>query len=343
MKTIYTNKHKGHATDSVIYDGTPFITEEVPARAEIILKAIQTAKVGEVVSPMDYGLEPILAVHDPGYIEYLRTAFDTHQELFDTQEPVIPHTFAVSRRARKPNSFLGLRGYYSFGTGTPILEGTWEAAYWSAQTAITGAQAILDGETSCYALCRPPGHHAAADLYDGSCFLNNAAIAASYLLQHAQRVAILDIDYHHGNGTQEIFYTNPAVVFCSIHGHPDHDYPYFWGMEDETGEGAGMGTNHNFPLPRGAEDQTYLNALDKALQIIRNFQPEVLVVSTGFDLMKDDPIGGFNISFEGLARISSEIARLNLPTLIVQEGGYLMEQLGGHAVTFLLNFQQEKI
>lgn len=340
MKTIYSEKHKLHATDHVIYDGVPFITEEVPARAELILAAIQNAGVGEVLPPTDFGMAPILEVHDPGFIDYLKTAYQINQDLFDTDEPVLPHTFAVSRRARKPGSFKGLRGYYSFGTGTPILAGTWQAAYWAAQTALTAAQIVLDGEPACYALCRPPGHHAAADLYDGSCFLNNAAIAANYLLQQNPRVAVLDIDFHHGNGTQEIFYTNPDVLFCSIHGHPDECYPYFWGMSDEIGEGPGAGTNFNYPLLPGAEDREYLKTLDQALQNITDFQPAVLVVSAGFDLIKDDPIGSFNISVKGLALISSRIASLDLPTVIVQEGGYLMEEIGNLAATFLVNFQR---
>lgn len=339
MKTIYTQKHKLHATDSVIYDGVPFITEEIPVRAELILAAIQSARIGQILPASDHGIEPILEVHDPDFIQYLKTAFQQHQNLFDTDEPVIPHTFAVSRRARKPQSFLGQRGYYSFGTGTPILAGTWEAAYWAAQTALTAANMVLDGEQACYALCRPPGHHAAADLYDGSCFLNNAAIAANYLLKTAPKVAILDIDYHHGNGTQEIFYTNPDVLFTSLHGHPDQDYPYFWGMPDETGEGAGKGTNLNFPMPRGTGDKDYLRTLDQALENIARFQPGYLVVSAGFDLIDGDPIGGFKISEEALARISARIASLRIPAVIVQEGGYKMEELGKLAATFLLNFQ----
>jgi len=340
MKTIYTSKHKRHATSSVIYDGHPFITEEIPERAELILKAIQSAEIGAILPPQDYGIEPILAVHRPDFLDYLKNAFQNHQQLFETDEPVIPHTFAVSSRARKPNSFIGQRGYYSYGTGTPILEGTWEAAYWSAQTALTAADLVLQGERACYALCRPPGHHAAAALYDGSCFLNNAAIAAQYLLKSSPRVAILDIDYHHGNGTQEIFYSNSDVLFCSLHGHPDEAYPYFWGMQEETGEGAGKGTNVNFPLPPGTQDGEYLKTLDAALQIIADYQPGFLVVSAGFDLIKGDPIGAFDISVRGLALISSKIASLELPTVIVQEGGYLMDKLGSLAATFLVNFHR---
>ena len=339
MKTIYTQKHKLHATDSVIYDGVPFITEEIPARAEQILEAIRSAEIGPILPPVDHGIDPILEVHDPGYIQYLKTAYQEHHDLFDTDEPVIPHTFAVSRRARKPNSFLGLRGYYSFGTGTPILAGTWEAAYWAAQTALTAANIVLGGENACYALCRPPGHHAAADLYDGSCFLNNAAIAANHLLKATKKVAILDIDYHHGNGTQEIFYANPNMLFVSLHGHPDEDYPYFWGMPDETGEGDGRGININYPMHRGAQDEEYLLTLGQALHQISQFQPGYLVVSAGFDLIEGDPIGGFNISLKGLAKISNMIASLRIPTVIVQEGGYKMEELGKLATTFLINFQ----
>lgn len=338
MKTIYSSRHKLHATDTAVYDGQPFITEEVPARAELILKAIKTAKIGDVLPPQDFGIEPVLAVHDPEFVEYLQKIYRWNAEFYHDEEPVLPHAFAVHRSGRKPKSYLGLRGYYGFGSGTPVMAGTWEAAYWSAQCALTAAQMVIDGEQAVYALCRPPGHHAAADLYGGSCFLNNAAIATRYLLNAANRVAILDIDYHHGNGTQIIFYNDPAVLFCSLHAHPDDDYPYFWGMSDEIGEGEGFGSNLNLTLPQRVEDKEYLKELDKALKKIMEFKPGYLVVSVGFDMMKGDPIGGFNISVKGLAAISSRIASLAIPTVIVQEGGYLLGEIGIQAATFLVNF-----
>lgn len=321
-----------------MYDGQPFITEEVPERAELILNNLKTAKVGEVLAPFDFGIEPILAVHEPDFVDYLINVYRLSTEFLNDNDPVLPHAFAVHRSGRKPKSFLGLRGYYGFGAGTPVLEGTWEAAYWSAQCALTAAKMVIDGERAVYALCRPPGHHAGSNLYGGSCFLNNAAIAAAYLLRKTERVAILDIDYHHGNGTQMIFYNNPAVLFCSLHAHPDDDYPYFWGMENETGEGPGLGANLNLPLAQAVEDNEYLNALDKALKRICEFKPSYLILSAGFDLIKGDPIGGFNISIKGLAIISSRIASLQVPTVIVQEGGYLLEEIGNIAATFLLNY-----
>jgi acetoin utilization deacetylase AcuC-like enzyme len=243
-----------------------------------------------------------------------------------------------------------LPGYYCYGVGTPVLEHTWEAAYWSAQVALTAADRILAGDRVAYALCRPPGHHAAADLCGGLCYLNNAAIAAHYL-QHISRdkerrpgvrtesrIAILDIDYHHGNGTQEIFYTDPTVLYCSLHAHPDDDYPYYWGTADEVGEGDGVGYNRNWPLRKHTGDDTYLVALDESLAIIRGFTPRWLVVSVGFDTVAGDPIGEFDLSENGLVEIGQRIAHLGLPTLIVQEGGYLLERLGEIAVSFLKAF-----
>jgi len=184
-------------------------------------------------------------------------------------------------------------------------------------------------------LCRPPGHHAATDLYGGFCYLNNAAIAARHL---GSQVAILDIDYHHGNGTQEIFYSDPTILYCSLHADPDEDYPYFWGSASERGEGPGEGYNRNWPLPQKINDEDYLNTLDEALETISRFAPSYLVVSLGLDIGDGDPVGGFSISLEGFSQISQTIAVLNIPTLIVQEGGYLLDTLGQNATAFLQHF-----
>ncbi len=322
MHIVYSNRHKYHATDKVLFEGYPYATEEVPARAEIILNAIATARLGPVTEPADHGLEPILAVHDAGFVDFLRTVYAEHTAYCKDGTPVFTYSFATRHSGRKPKSFLGLMGYYAFGWGTPILEGTWEAAYWSAQCALSAADLVRAGEQAVYALCRPPGHHAAADLYGGFCYLNNAAIAARHL-QPSGRVAILDIDYHHGNGTQAIFYSDPSVLFCSLHAHPDDDYPYYWGEADECGEGAGVGYNRNWPLPQGTDDARYLITLDAALAAIREFVPGHLVVSAGFDTVAGDPVGGFHVTTEGLHEIGRRIAGLGLPTVIVQEGGYL--------------------
>ena len=335
MHVVYTDKHKLHATDDVTVEGNPFVTEEVPARAEIILDALQAAGLGPVVAPTDHGLAPILAVHDAGFVHFLQTAYAESAAYFDEPGPVFTWTFATRHRGRKPNTFLGLKGYYAFGWGSPILEGTWEAAYWSVQCALTAADLVQAGQATAYALCRPPGHHAAADLYGGFCYLNNAAIAARHLQRAGGHVAILDIDYHHGNGTQAIFYTDPAVLYCSLHAHPDEDYPYYWGDADERGEGPGVGYNRNWPLPRGIGDAGYLAALEGALAAISVFDPAYLVLSAGMDIVAGDPAGGFTVTRGGLGEIGRRIAELRLPTVIVQEGGYLLESLGEDAVAFL--------
>jgi acetoin utilization deacetylase AcuC-like enzyme len=337
MHIIYTERHKRHATDRVLFEGRPFDTEEVPARAEIILRAVQEAQLGRVSAPADHGIEPILAVHDAGFVDFLRTVYAEHAAYYKTDEPVFTWTFATRRAGRKPKGFLGLMGYYGTGAGTPVLEGTWEAAYWAAQCALSAADHVRAGEQAAYALCRPPGHHATSDLYGGLCYLNNAAIAARGL-QADGRVAILDIDYHHGNGTQMIFYSDPDVLFCSLHANPDDDYPYYWGGAEERGDGPGEGYNHNWPLPRSVDDAHYLDVLDKALAVIDGFAPRYLVVSVGFDIVVGDPVGEFCVTIGGLSEIGWRIAALNLPTVIVQEGGYLLDTLGESSVAFLRAF-----
>ena len=346
MRIIYTDRHKLHATQGVRLEDHPFVTDEVPARAKVILDAVLGARLGPVSAPQDYGLDPLLAVHTPDFVDYLRTIYEAHAAVLQKRGPVFAETIIAHGGRRKPKGALGLPGYYAFGVGSPILEGTWEAAYWSAQCALTAADVVQTTGETAYALCRPPGHHAAADLYGGFCYLNNAAIAARYLAPEVgatlavapTKMAILDIDYHHGNGTQEIFYADPSVLFCSLHAHPDDDYPYYWGEADERGEGAGEGCNRNWPLPQGTDDAAYLAALDEALAVIRAFAPRYLVVSAGFDIAAGDPVGGFNVTPDGFNAIGRRIAALGLPTTIVQEGGYLLETLGENAAAFLQAF-----
>jgi len=294
-----------------------------------------------MMEPTNHGLEPILAVHNADFVAFLRTIYADSAAYFGEASPVFTWTFATRHAGRKPRSFLGLKGYYAFGFGTPILEGTWTAAYWSVQCALTAADLVCAGEQAAYALCRPPGHHAAADLYGGFCYLNNAAIAARHLQgKDMARIAILDIDYHHGNGTQAIFYADPAVLYCSLHAHPDDDYPYYWGAADECGIGPGAGTNRNWPLPPGTSNASYLAALDEALLAVRAFAPRYLVVSAGFDTAGQDTIGRFELTTEGLREVGGRIAGLALPTVVVQEGGYSLERLGQDAVAFLRAFAE---
>lgn len=340
MRIIYTPKHLLHDTNQVYNLGVLFVIEEIPERAETIRKAIETNELGPILPPEDHGLGPILAVHDYDFVKFLQNGFQQASNFRGQEGPLFPETFATRNVRRNTAHPIGRAGYFCFGTYSPILKGTWEAAYWSAQCAITAAQNVANGVRAAYALCRPPGHHAAASLYGGFCYLNNAAIAARSL---RARVAILDIDFHHGNGTQEIFYSDPTVLYCSLHADPDQEYPYFWGSADERGEGAGLGYNCNYPLPLGCDDDLYLQTLEQALARIQEFQPRYLVVSLGLDIIQGDEVGGFKITPGGVAEIGRRIAELRrdegpLPTVIIQEGGYLLSELGELVVRFLRQF-----
>jgi acetoin utilization deacetylase AcuC-like enzyme len=337
LPVIASVTHRQHDPSAAIVDGVPFETEDLVERAEVIRLALTTAGLGHISEPTDHGLDPILAVHDQGLVTYLQEIWAASWAEQPPGAPldsyaVVPHTFAMRGMRRISRQVEARPGYYCFGVATPVLQHTWQAAYWSAQCALTGVDWLHHGARSAYALCRPPGHHAARDLYGGYCYLNNAAIAARAL---GERIAILDIDYHHGNGTQEIFYEAADVLFCSLHADPDQDYPYFWGTGEETGTGAGAGYNRNWPLPIGTEYDRYLEALQEALGVIAAYGPQALIVSAGLDIGTGDPAGGFLISRSGFERIGIAIAGLGLPTLIVQEGGYRMDTLGESALALL--------
>ena len=230
-------------------------------------------------------------------------------------------------------------GRYSYDAGTPIAEGTWTGAYWSAQTALTALDLVLGGARSAFAFCRPPGHHAGADYLGGYCYLNNAAIAAEAAIAAGRRrVAILDIDYHHGNGTQDIFYARGDVLFVSIHADPRTDYPFYWGHADEIGEGEGRGATLNLPLPRGTAMPGFAAALDHAMARIETFDAELLVLSFGADTFGGDPISFFKLETGDYQAIAKRVAAAGLPTLIVMEGGYAVDDLGANVAAFLSGF-----
>ena len=226
-------------------------------------------------------------------------------------------------------------GAYSFDASSPIAAGTWEGAYWSAQTALTALDAVLGGDRAAFALCRPPGHHAGRDYLGGYCHLNNAAIAAEAATAAGRRVAILDVDYHHGNGTQDIFYARGDVFFASLHADPLMDYPYYWGHADETGEGDGEGATLNLPLPRGSDVAVYLPALENALARIADWGADLLVISYGADTYAGDPISHFKLETADYAVMAGGIAALNLPSMVVMEGGYAVDALGANVAAFL--------
>ena len=220
-----------------------------------------------------------------------------------------------------------------------MTAGTWEAARSSAAVALTAQELVASGDKTAFALCRPPGHHAHHDLYGGYCFLNNAAIAAqAFRDAGAARVAVLDVDYHHGNGTQDIFYGRGDVGYVSIHADPATDYPFYWGHADERGTGDGAGMTFNLPLPAGTDWQSYANALNRALAVIAEWKPALLIVSFGADTYEADPISKFQLKTEDYRRLGTTIFRVGLPTAIIMEGGYAVSALGANVAEFLRGF-----
>jgi acetoin utilization deacetylase AcuC-like enzyme len=338
MKIIYSETHKLHAPlHEFTKNGmTPY--SESPARADKILFELQKSDFADIISPRQYPLAPIRAVHDSDYLHYLENIYAAWIAEGGPETGVIPNTFAVRTMGKRPGKLVNQDGYYCFDAQTPIVQQTYEAAISSAYCALTGADMLLEGESVVYALCRPPGHHAGRDLYGGYCYLNNAAIAATRLSKEA-KVAILDIDYHHGNGTQDIFYDSNHVLFVSIHANPNRAYPFFSGFADEYGVSAGLGFNHNFPLEANMDEGQYLKILDQAIELIQKFSPGFLVVSFGFDTFRDDPLGDFDLSLESFSHIGERIAQMRFPTLLVQEGGYNLQRLGECVVTTLKRFE----
>jgi acetoin utilization deacetylase AcuC-like enzyme len=341
MYVVYSDRHRLHPTDRPM-PGYGRDYPETPDRADRIRFAVEAAWMGPLASPADFGMAPVEAVHTAGLLNHLRTAYAASRGDAGDGEPYIAHTFAVRGRRPTADSAPGAFGAWAFDTGCPVFAGTWEASYWATQTALTAAEHVRDTGEPAYALVRPPGHHAGPNFHGGFCYTNHAAVAARYLQQKSGgRVAVLDIDYHHGNGTQEVFYADPTVLYASLHADPRVEYPFYWGFADERGEGDAGGTNLNVPLPFGTDDGAYLTALDGTLAAVRGFAPKYLVLSAGFDLMRGDPVprgGGFRVTMDGLRQIAERIAGLGLPTAIVQEGGYNVERLGKYAVTLLKAF-----
>jgi acetoin utilization deacetylase AcuC-like enzyme len=304
---------------------------ERPARVDVILKALEELPDIERLPLRNFGEKPIRAVHDADFVNYLRNFCTELPE----GEMVYPYVFPIRRTDRPPHDRGRRAGYYCIDTFTPLSRDAYKAARAAVNVALSGADALIEGHPLVYSLCRPPGHHAERDTYGGFCYFCNGAIAAQYLLPTFNRVAILDIDYHHGNGAQDIFYNRSDVLTVSIHGHPSFAYPYFSGFADEVGEGEGTGFNHNLPLPEDVLDSRYLEALDDALEIVRRFEPEALVVPVGLDIAKADPTGTWSVTPEGLYEIGSRIGGMRLPTLLVQEGGYNIRFLGRNAARLL--------
>jgi acetoin utilization deacetylase AcuC-like enzyme len=338
MDIVYSSDHEKHQPRTFIRRGAVVANPEVPARAATLLAAVRDAG-HRVVAPDDFGAGPREAVHGKGYLDFLATIHAGWQRLSGAAEEVVPNIHPGRHMSRRPIGLAGLVGYHTADTACPIGAGTWEAAVASANVALHAASLVLAGAPVAYGLCRPPGHHAYADQAGGFCYLNNVAIAAQHMRSALSRVAILDIDVHHGNGTQGIFYERPDVFFASLHADPSDYYPFFCGYADETGAGAGLGANLNLPLAHGSGDAEMLAALDTALAAIGRHAPDALLVSLGFDASEADPLGVLKVTGAGFAEIARRIAALGMPTVLVQEGGYMSAVLGDNLARFLAAFE----
>jgi len=339
MKVYCAPKHQlAHYPSQFLVSGAPQPNPEVPERLDRLLAAVRQGG-HEVHESEDHGLGPVAAVHTPDYLNFLSGIYERWQRIEGASEEVVPNIHPDRRDIGYPRSAVGQAGYHMADTACPIGAGSWDAIRWSANNAVSAAQEVLAGIPASYALCRPPGHHAFADLAGGFCYLNNAAIAANVLRQTHARIAIVDVDLHHGNGTQGIFYRRPDVFTVSVHADPTRFYPFFWGYADERGEGAGLGYNLNLPLRRGSGDVAFLEALDRGVAALRGFMPTALVVALGLDAFEGDPFAGLGVTTDGFARIGEALAGLALPSVIVQEGGYLCDALGNNLTAFLGAFE----
>lgn len=337
MKTFFHPAQLDHHPRSYLSRGQMRAPQEVPERALRILSAVQQMGF-EVIEPADHGTAPLEAVHRPEFLEFLRTGHARWKQTNPEWGDEVMSNIYV-RSARPPRGMLAEAGYYLADGSCPVGEHTWRAAYWSAQSAVAAARAVLAGERSVYALCRPPGHHARPDAAGGFCYLNNAAIAAQALRSRFARVTVLDTDVHHGQGVQETFYERADVQYVSTHACPENFYPVVTGFAEEAGADAGLGFNLNLPMPLGSPERVFFETLEQALAAVKAFKPEALVLALGFDVDQDDPQAAAGVTTEGFARLGRAIAQLNLPTVIVQEGGYNLSKLEANTTSFFGGFE----
>jgi acetoin utilization deacetylase AcuC-like enzyme len=339
MRTVYSDRHRAQDGRAELIDGQLLPCFEKPERADLVLAAVRHAGLGPVVEPTAHGRGPIEKVHSPAFVDFLEHAWDEWRAVHGDIDGLPLCWPTRSFGDRVPDAIDGKLSYYSFDAGTPLTGGTWDAACAAVDVALTGADLLLADDRAAFSLCRPPGHHASADAYGGYCFLNNAAIAAQALRDGGVgKVAVLDVDYHHGNGTQAIFDARADVVFASLHGDPRQEYPYFLGYEDEHGRGDGLGATRNFPMPWGTDFETWSAALDEACRWIDGHAAEAVVVSLGVDTYEGDPISQFRLASADFPAVGARIAALGRPTLFVLEGGYATEALGTNVVGVLTGF-----
>jgi acetoin utilization deacetylase AcuC-like enzyme len=341
MLTVFSPRHATHAGQSELVAGAIVPAFEMPRRAEIIRARIAEVGLGPVREPGDWPLDVARKVHAPDYLDFL-AGIHARWQAEGNEGTALPFVWPVPglRRDVPPARVDGLLGFYTFDGGAPFVAGTWNAIKSSHDTALSAADLALEERSSVFALCRPPGHHAARALAGGYCYINNAAVAAQHLRDSgAARVAVLDVDYHHGNGTQAIFYDRPDVLVVNVHADPVVEYPYFLGHADERGEAEGEGFTLNLPLPHETEWPVWEAALGIGLERIADFAPDMLVISLGTDTFHADPISRFRLDTPHYPLIGARIRALGVPTVFVMEGGYAVEAIGVNAVGVLTGFE----
>jgi acetoin utilization deacetylase AcuC-like enzyme len=341
MKTIYSPLHQEHDPLVQFEGGQLLPAVELPVRVEKVRVELQKRRIGPIVPPTPFDDAAILKVHDAGLVAFLGTAYDEWIARHGKEAPpAIPSAWpAHGLRDGRLGDIEARLGTYAFSADTPITRGCWPAAREAVNVALSGAAILREGDKAAFALTRPPGHHASGDVFGGFCYLNNAAVAAQWLTDGGLRTAILDVDYHHGNGTQTIFYRRADVFFCSVHADPAFAYPHYLGFADEKGEGGGEGFNLNLPLPEGTEWARYDEALTAAIAAVKAFGPDVVLVSLGLDTYIEDPIAGFRLKSADYLRMGARLADLHRPVLFLFEGGYCVDALGELAVNVLEGFQ----
>ena len=346
MKLFFSEAQLAHQPKQYMVHGRIVDPFENPSRAITLIDALAAVGLGRL-EPADFGREPILSAHDGHYVTFLEGAYARFKELPNHGPEVLPNVHPylgagadLARRGPpRPTGIIGQAGWYVGDLSCAMMEGTYRAAYASAQTAIAGAQAVSAGEQAAFSLCRPPGHHAYADRASGFCYFNNAAIAAEVLRRTYQKVAIIDFDTHHGDGTQAIFYRRRDVFYGSVHTDPSAYYPHFAGYADETGAGDGEGANLNLPLAWGSGDEAFIDANERLCSAVERFQADALVLSAGWDAHEADPLSRLAVTTEGFRRIGEVWGKLRLPTVIVQEGGYSLEVIEDAAPAFVASFR----
>lgn len=337
MDIVFSSAHAAQHGRAELTDGVFTPCYEQPSRADRVIGELQRRGAGPVLDPHEDGRQALARVHDEGYLKFLSTAWSRWEAKYGNRDALPLNWRAPGmRRDIVPRSIDGQLSHYSFDAGTPITAGTWEAALAASAVAASAQALVSAGARAAMAVSRPPGHHAGRDFYGGYCYVNTAAIAVERArLAGARRVAVLDVDYHHGNGTQAVYWEDPTVFTCSLHADPRDTFPFFSGHADETGHG----TNLNLPLPHGTDWRAYRAALDQALSAVAGFAPDTLVVSLGVDTWEGDPISHFRFRTSDYPDLGRAIASADLPTTLVLEGGYGLEAIGANVAGVLEGFE----